>query len=584
MDEKERASKLAVAAPPLNTKELAEINAAFTPYIFRRKKTREIWTTCCGRHEVIPKECTDAQYKVMEAEHEPEARPEPQMCHGWAMSLPERRGRVKTPCPYCGTEAYVKELGRTGNRENLGEWKRVVVYRWYKGALWARAYEVSKVYKGNCPDMAHLTARPACTLHKAYRFKPGEALCAEGHGWRAPLEYVTIEEMLAPPTKLPLRFHEPFYYSQTYGASFEAINQDEILKSPFRYCGHEKFFSHSWAHMRFLALCCHYPRQIEMLMKAGLHEAVKDLAEGRRWNKAAFEWGETNPLASFGLNKNELKDFLAGKKDLETLGYYKQLRRAKVKCTISDVEEAVETAPYGKGKVVVKRLRECRIEPRRWVEYIRREMDTANGAKKRNRVTLHNVAQYWIDYINEAEVLGYDLTNPLMQMPKGLVKKHDAAVKAAEAVREAKRKVELLELAEKAQERNRECDKRYAFAFGGYLIRAPIDAAEIAAEGKALKHCVGGYAERHLNGTLSILFLRSQTDPDKPLVTIEMTGNEIKQIHGYKNDIDAMVKPRQKYAEILDPWLAWLRKGSRRDEDGVPILPRGIEERLAVAV
>jgi hypothetical protein len=95
---------------------------------------------------------------------------------------------------------------------------------------------------------------------------------------------------------------------------------------------------------------------------------------------------------------------------------------------------------------------------------------------------------------------------------------------------------------------------------------------------------VGGYAERHLNGVLSILFLRSQTDPDKPLVTIEMTGDKIIQIHGYKNDIDATVEPRQKYAEILDPWLAWLGKGSRRDEDGAPILPRGIEERLAVAV
>ena len=29
-----------------------------------------------------------------------------------------------------------------------------------------------------------------------------------------------------------------------------------------------------------------------------------------------------------------------------------------------------------------------------------------------------------------------------------------------------------------------------------------------------------------------------------------------------------------RYADILDPWLAWLAAGSKRNEDGTPRVPR----------
>ena len=106
---------------------------------------------------------------------------------------------------------------------------------------------------------------------------------------------------------------------------------------------------------------------------------------------------------------------------------------------------------------------------------------------------------------------------------------------------------------------------------------------EIAAEGKALKHCVGGYAERHLSGSTTILFLRDRRRPGKPLVTIEMRGKEIAQIHGYRNDLYAKADPREKYAEILEPWLAWLAAGSRRDKRGRPIQPRKKKKEVTAA-
>jgi hypothetical protein len=74
-------------------------------------------------------------------------------------------------------------------------------------------------------------------------------------------------------------------------------------------------------------------------------------------------------------------------------------------------------------------------------------------------------------------------------------------------------------------------------------------------------------------GALTIVFLRREDAPDKSLVTIEIQGNEIRQIHGYNNERDGQASPRVKYAAALDPWLEWLKAGSPRDKEGRPKLP-----------
>ena len=90
-----------------------------------------------------------------------------------------------------------------------------------------------------------------------------------------------------------------------------------------------------------------------------------------------------------------------------------------------------------------------------------------------------------------------------------------------------------------------------------------------------LCHCVGGYADRHMRGVTTILFLRRSSAPSTPYVTIEMDGNQIRQIHGYHNDtLPGSPKPREVHKAFLDTWLRWLRAGSKRNEDGTPKLPK----------
>ena len=91
---------------------------------------------------------------------------------------------------------------------------------------------------------------------------------------------------------------------------------------------------------------------------------------------------------------------------------------------------------------------------------------------------------------------------------------------------------------------------------------------------------MGGYAGRHLKGTTTILFLRRRDRPGRPLVTIEMRGNAIAQIHGWDDertkhpDNPGRIDPRRLYRDFLDEWTAWLEGGSKRDKRGQPVLPR----------
>lgn len=558
-----RATWLAKHAPRLREEDLERINDIYPAYLFRCRKTREIWTTCCGQH-IHVSDTDDAWKAVMEAPHhrEPESW-EGHACHIGAMSGQLHPKPKLVTCPICGKKAKVKELGRTGKRDNLYAYYRVVVLRASGDALWAMAYESRKSYK----DVEALTARPQVGLLRVYRFLPGLAEKAsrifDGYPWTG---YAVLD---APPTKLPLPIGEPFGWCSAEGMGYTVINMDELQSSPFRYCQIEAYLGekngppHTTKLMRYLTLCTQWPRQVEMLVKLGLEKAVDDLILHKVWNKAAFQWAEPDPQKAFGLSRTELKDWLAQKTyfeyRLDMAVWYKRLRRAGMKITFADLEALRKEASSVMGRLVVKMAR-YKVAPTRLLAYVRKEK-TRKGQK---RMALNTLLTEWVDYLEDAVLLGYDLTNPIWLMPKDLHFKHMSTMEPAGAIREKK-------VSERYLKRLKTLVRRYTFSTDRWLIRPPMSAMEITAEGKALHHCVGGYADRHIRGTTTILFLRDRKKPGKPLVTIEMYGNQIAQIHGYANDINETVKPSVKYAGILDPWLAWLDGGSKRDKKGLPV-------------
>lgn len=572
MNTQEQGEKLYERAPKLDQAERKELNGLFPSYIFRRRRTREVWTTCCGVHGELPPES-----EIMDAAHTPEPKPAPHYCHAGAMSAPVKEPPPKpVACPFCGKVSPVKELGRTGSRKNLWSYRPAAVLRWYRGALWAVCFDLTKNYGAE----GCLTDGPAIKPIAVYRFAPGRVeYCRRSwytSSWSCCESVAT--KGLRPGYKIP----EPFGFCAEYGTGYELIGLDEVDKSPFRWCGFREYQRMGTQPVRYLALCTAYPRQVELLTKAGLVEAVADFVSRGKRNAAAFDWYDPDPRRGLGLNKTELKEFLAGGRDLEVLGRYKSLRREKEAASLPELYRMKRDLGGTWFGRVVTRMKKYRLSARRIRGYLEKARLEDKGRKK-NGQPLSVIAGWWCDYVDAAQVLGYDLKNDVFLLPKDLKGHHDKATKAAVPIREAKRSAESRT---KEARRLRVLARRYTFTDGRWLIRPPLNAAEIVAEGKALKHCVGGYADRHINGRTTILFLRDRRQPGKPLVTIEMKGAEIVQIHGWDDERTACKanprrqSPRKLYAAFLEPWLAWVASGSKRDKKGYPVVP---EEKKAGA-
>lgn len=562
MTKQEKAEQFAKSAPSLQGEELDAINALFPTYIFRRSKTCEVWTSCCHRHETL-------QPWPMRSETERAVLSEPHQR--------EPRNRWDDPpketvlCPFCGKPAIVKELRYTGKRDNLSRYRRAVVLRWYRGALWARAYDCGKHYTAGYD----LAGNPTYKLVGVYRFKPGLAE-ATTRGWYRDYPFTSIERQDGPLTKGKWHIHSPFYPNAEYGGGYDVIGLDEIQKSPFRYCMAAEAEEKTSKFLEFLTACCFYPRQIEMLMKAGMSDVVCDLVERGVKHTTVINWGEENSGKVFGLNRQELKAFLGTSRDIRTAELYKRL-----KGRVSLTECAEWIANGANIQMTFRAAKKWNLAPEKLLRYLN---DFVGCARYGGMSSLSSVQRYWEDYLTAAEALGYQLYRNNVLLPKSLNSAHDSATAKHREKLERERKKAQAEkdrlMAMAYEERRVELEKKYSFAADGYVIRVPAGADEILTEGRKLKHCVGGYATRHIEGRVTILFMRKAQKPNEPWLTIEMNGNTLVQIHGFRNEGLYTTEgrfapdPREVYREFLDSWLGWLKKGSPRDKQGNPKLSK----------
>ena len=333
--------------------------------------------------------------------------------------------------------------------------------------------------------------------------------------------------------------------------------------------------------LEFLTACCFYPRQIEMLLKAGMDDVVWDLVERGVKHAAVIDWNNENPTKIFGLNRQELKIFLGTNRDIEILELHKRLK-GRVPITVC-------AEWMGMGLDIRKTFQMAKrwgLAPERLIRYL---IGYVGCARYGGLPSLREALRIWKDYVTAAEATGYPLHRENVLLPKNLGAAHDEAAKKHNAIlqrqiaqaeqRWRQAEQERLAAANAAYaERREKLDQKYGFEMDGLLIRAPISGAEILDEGRVLKHCVGGYADRHVQGKTTILFMRRAEKPNEPWLTIEMKENKLVQIHGYRNEGIHTEEgrfapdPREVYREFLDIWLDWLKKGSKRDKQGRPKL------------
>lgn len=557
----ERERALLEGWPTVTGEDIAALNDLFPHYLFFRREGDlmglggvRLWASCCGHEEYRP-----YLSREMDAEH-------------W--TLTDLRHKDKLICPWCGREVTAIDLGKAGARKSLGHYELAVVLYARGEALYADALVLRKDYA----DEAALTARPEAWCSSGYYFARGEVMQADHQSAvRDDRPVITWERGRLGRKKLvqePYKVGSISWYSHD---SYHILNREALKASPFlRYCGYFDRWQYRPGGARgyaakfcdlisYLTAYAIYPRQIEMLSKAGYWEPIKDLVWARKKNAAAMCWEEADPRRAFGVDKRELRWIMAAQPPMEAMAVRNYVRKhwGETWGAAFCVDFRRLWGPYLSPMVVLRFLKQYRLEPGRFLRYLDRMCEEHD-------LGYADLFEVYRDYLDAAYGLGWCLTHSRVLWPEDLQAAHDRAT----AKREKKRRSASL----------KERRLKYEFELDGLKIVLPATAAAIRREGKSLQHCVGGYAQRHLEGTLTILFLRRSARPDKPYVTIEMDGNRIRQIHGFRNEGVACaanpdrVSPRVLHGEFLDTWLRWLRAGSRRNEDGTPKLPEKREK------
>ena len=148
----------------------------------------------------------------------------------------------------------------------------------------------------------------------------------------------------------------------------------------------------------------------------------------------------------------------------------------------------------------------------------------------------------YVDYLENAKLLGYDLKNKKYLFPENLKESHDKLVIQVQKYRNQIFNKALLR-------RYKELSKNI-YKSEKYIIIPPKTKKDFISEASQQGNCVySNYFEKHAHGTSDIYFMRSIDNLDKSLVTVEVRNNKVVQsrIKGNQN-------PRKEELDFLQDW------------------------------
>lgn len=321
--------------------------------------------------------------------------------------------------------------------------------------------------------------------------------------------------------------------------SYTVIDCEEIEKTFLKYadrCTDPIYPAIADHHIKYLCEFAKHPN-IEYLIKSGFGYIIaQKLTEGTVCG-IRINYHSNDVKKMLKLNKTEMD--LLKNRNCEILSAYYALRRKD-----PSTDENTRCQAACRYKYTVDVLLAVMNKTKLSLKKILNYMDKQGSCY---------IIEDWNDYLNQCIKLKYDMTDTLITKPKDLHKAHERLTKII--------KIKADELAQQElEERNKKLVKmEYIDEERGLQIVIPQSVQEIINEGKHLNHCVGGYAERHAQGKLTILFLRTTEKPDIPYYTMEVsTKGRIVQCRGYKNNHANNPKPQEiidfekEYQEYLD--------------------------------
>ena len=525
--------------------ELEQINNLFTHYIFyKTMPDGSRFCTCsgCGKEFNVGNNrlTTSEEYELIRARHNDGVR-----------------------CPHCKRMALLKNEGKAKGCANLYEEQRVVVIKFinknYVQAVCKIAYK-EYGYGHYNPQIRFLSYNQS-----VYTFRPKEVQQFKKDYYSGWYEQRTPTEPFN--KKTTMWYNVPDNHYTLIGA--------ERLKNSFlKYNMLNEFYNEYVGSrdsgvievkmMSYLCRFCEYP-QIEILQKLGYYEIVFPLVLSGLKSFPYVDWKANDLPSFFKLSKQEYKAFKSANGGLDLLKVRWDLKKLTGDDSIKTALKYYELI-YSKNKRyyfdnLMQKCEEKGLPIFETLKYLAKQYKT-------RKVIAESIMREYFDYYDMAQKLRYDLQNPVVRYPKNLQTAHDNAVanyNAHKAEIEAKQNAKKEAAAKKMLQSK---DRQYCYSDDNFMILVPHTIADIIREGKIQKHCVGGYAARHMDGKLTICFLREINKPKTPLYTIEMHDRELTQVQGAGNCTP--LTPEAK--KFFETWLKWVKGGSRRNKNGEPII------------
>lgn len=532
--------------PEITDEDIRELNSIFTPYLFyrehRKEQRRECWCSVCHEHffyDYTQRIETPEHYEFIRAKH-----------NGFSH------------CPKCGASVTVKETYRAKQCKNLNEWGRAVIVKSRsKNEIYLVCVYANKDYCGG-----DYFTEPTYDIGTVYYLTPGTARILK-HAYSyfyGKTNYYEPKSIIEPFTKT-----DYYNYSTAEKRGYCFINEVDLLKSFLKYAPLKEFnyAYNNWYQSRYYGICevpcvkflaylSMYPG-IEMLVKTGLTDFVCSLVE-RRPLKRYINWTGCNPREMFGMNNAQFRDMKDNCRDISIFMLYQTLKNTSKNMSFQKCSKIQDKFDKEASQRLAETVKKHKLNLTHTLNYLEKKTKKLKDNYKQKK-EYERTAITWCDYIHFAKELKYDLSrkDSDIYFPKDLQKAHDNASRAVTVKKD--------EIAfQKYKKRYEKLQKLYEYSDGTYCIVIPQGINDIVDEGKILHHCVGGYAERHVSGKTTILFMRKCNSPEKRLVTIEIDDAEkrIRQNYGYKDR--HVTKEEQSF---IDSWLSWVKMGSKREKN-----------------
>lgn len=430
--------------------------------------------------------------------------------------------KSREECPYCGCDCEVRLTGI--RRKTLIDSACFIRYDKSlvdKETLVARAFYVERDYRYGYKDVKTYIRELA-----RYIYEPGNSVEFE----KSQYDEKWYQR------KSICRYNRDSLAKLNNYVDWDSL-EEATKDNRFQYSMYEEYgFEDAYKSMtRYFDIYNRYPI-IEKLTKIGFKGIVEYMLKG--WDmEGAVNWKRKDDVFKFlKLNRAQVKEIVQSEVEItpKLLNMYRQGLKEKWKLNLNEIVE-------------VKNLFISAWRRKEIGQYTNLGKAFRYVTKQFNTYTEHydnkaDVIRTWIDYLFDCDNLKLDYKNDSkLLFPKNVHQQHLNFTAQIKYLEDKK----LIEGFEKERSRR----EKLKFEYKNLICFAAMSQKELIEEGKAMNHCVGGYAKSCSEGKTDIIFIRSKDEPNKSYVTMEVIKDKVIQVRAHSNK-----KPPEEVNEFVEEY------------------------------